>query len=130
MARPRRGPAPRPGGATGRPGAGRPGQGRPGQGGKRPGARAARLEKKQKQRTKQLARAGDSKEEAIEFDGTIVEALPNVMFRIDLDNGHRILGHISGKMRKHYIRILPGDRVKVELSGYDLTRGRIVYRYR
>jgi translation initiation factor IF-1 len=129
MARPRRGPAPRPGGATGRPG-GRPGQGRPGQGAKRPGARQARLEKKQKQRTKQLARAGDAKEEAIEFDGTIVEALPNVMFRIDLDNGHRILGHISGKMRKHYIRILPGDRVKVELSGYDLTRGRIVYRYR
>ena len=128
MARPRRGPAPRPGGATGRPGGGRPGSGRPGA--KRPGSRQARLEKKQVQRTKQLARAGDSKEEAIEFDGTIVEALPNVMFRIDLDNGHRILGHISGKMRKHYIRILPGDRVKVELSGYDLTRGRIVYRYR
>ena len=130
MARPRRGPAPRPGGATGRPGAGRPGSGRPGQGGRRPGSRQARLEKKQQQRTKQLARAGDSKEDAIEFDGTIVEALPNVMFRIDLDNGHRILGHISGKMRKHYIRILPGDRVKVELSAYDLTRGRIVYRYR
>ena len=127
MARPRRGPAPRPGGATGR--QGRPG-GRPGQGAKRPGSRAARLEKKAQQRTKQLARAGDAKEEAIEFDGTIVEALPNVMFRVDLDNGHRILGHISGKMRKHYIRILPGDRVKVELSPYDLTRGRIVYRYR
>ena len=59
-----------------------------------------------------------------------MEALPNVMFRIDLDNGHNILGHISGKMRKHYIRILPGDRVTVELSPYDLTRGRIVYRHR
>ena|SRR5687768_12310691 len=127
MARPRRGPAPRAGGASGR--SGRPG-GRPGTGAKRPGSRQARLEKKQVQRTKQLARAGDSKEDAIEFDGTIVEALPNVMFRIDLDNGHRILGHISGKMRKHYIRILPGDRVKVELSAYDLTRGRIIYRYR
>ena len=128
MARPRRGPAPRAGGASGR--GGRPGGGRPGTGAKRPGSRQARLEKKQVQRTKQLARAGDSKEDAIEFDGTIVEALPNVMFRIDLDNGHRILGHISGKMRKHYIRILPGDRVKVELSAYDLTRGRIIYRYR
>jgi translation initiation factor IF-1 len=127
MARPRRGPAPRAGGASGR--SGRPG-GRPGTGAKRPGSRQARLEKKQVQRTKQLARAGDSKEDAIEFDGTIVEALPNVMFRIDLDNGHRILGHISGKMRKHYIRILPGDRVKIELSAYDLTRGRIIYRYR
>ena len=128
MARPRRGPAPRAGGASGR--SGRPGGGRPGTGAKRPGSRQARLEKKQVQRTKQLARAGDSKEDAIEFDGTIVEALPNVMFRIDLDNGHRILGHISGKMRKHYIRILPGDRVTIELSPYDLTRGRIVYRHR
>ncbi len=129
MARPRRGRGPAPRQAAG---AGRPGGGRPGQGGvRRPGSsRAAKLEKKAKQRTKQLARAGDAKEEAIEFDGTIVEALPNVMFRIDLDNGHRILGHISGKMRKHYIRILPGDRVKIELSPYDLTRGRIIYRYR
>jgi translation initiation factor IF-1 len=88
------------------------------------------MEAKQVQRTKQLARAGDNKEQAIEFDGVIVESLPNTMFRIDLDNGHRILGHISGKMRKHYIRILPGDRVKVELSAYDLTRGRIIFRYR
>ena len=111
----------------------RPGQ-RPGGPKQTPARRAAsrqqRLENKQSQRTKQLARAGDNKEEAIEFDGVVVESLPNTMFRIDLDNGHRILGHISGKMRKHYIRILPGDRVKVELSGYDLTRGRIVYRYR
>ena len=121
--RTRRGPIARPAG-------GRPGGGRPGTGARRPGARAARMEAKAQQRTKQLARAGDNKEQAIEFDGTIVEALPNVMFRIDLDNGHRVLGHISGKMRKNYIRILPGDRVKVELSAYDLTRGRIVYRYR
>jgi translation initiation factor IF-1 len=63
-------------------------------------------------------------------EGTIVEALPNTMFRVDLDNGHRVLGHISGKMRKHYIRILPGDKVTVELSPYDLTRGRITYRHR
>ncbi|HEX9824547.1 MAG TPA: translation initiation factor IF-1 [Actinomycetota bacterium] len=66
----------------------------------------------------------------MQVEGTIVEALPNVMFRVDLENGHRILGHISGKMRKHYIRILPGDRVTIELSPYDLTRGRIVYRHR
>ena len=97
---------------------------------RRAASRQQRLENKQTQRTKQLARAGDSKEQAIEFDGVVVEALPNTMFRIDLDNGHRILGHISGKMRKHYIRILPGDRVKVELSGYDLTRGRVIFRYR
>ncbi|HEX2030923.1 MAG TPA: translation initiation factor IF-1 [Actinomycetota bacterium] len=66
----------------------------------------------------------------MQVEGTIVEPLPNTMFRIDLENGHRILGHISGKMRKHYIRILPGDRVTVELSPYDLTRGRITYRHR
>jgi translation initiation factor IF-1 len=123
MARPRRRPPQRTGA---RPGA-RPGQGKPA-GPRR--SRAARMEAKQVQRTKQLARAGDNKEQAIEFDGVIVESLPNTMFRIDLDNGHRILGHISGKMRKHYIRILPGDRVKVELSAYDLTRGRIIFRYR
>jgi translation initiation factor IF-1 len=77
-----------------------------------------------------MERAGNQKESTIQVDGTIVEALPNTMFRIDLENGHRILGHISGKMRKHYIRILPGDRVTVELSPYDLTRGRITYRHR
>ena len=70
------------------------------------------------------------KEEAIEVEGVIQEALPNAMFRVELQNGHTILGHISGKMRKHYIRILPGDKVKVELSPYDLTRGRITYRLR
>ena len=70
------------------------------------------------------------KEKAIEAEGTVVEPLPNAMFRVDLDNGHRVLAHISGKMRMHYIRILPGDRVKGELSPYDLTRGRITYRYK
>lgn len=68
------------------------------------------------------------KEEPIEVVGEVVEPLPNAMFRVRLDNGHMILAHISGKMRMHYIRILPGDRVNVELSPYDLTRGRITYR--
>ena len=71
-----------------------------------------------------------AKEESIEVTGIIKEALPNAMFRVELENGHEVLGHISGKMRKYYIRILPGDKVKVELSPYDLTRGRIVYRYK
>jgi len=66
----------------------------------------------------------------IEVEGTVVEPLPNAMFRVELENGHKVLAHISGKMRMHYIRILPGDRVRVELSPYDLTRGRVVYRYR
>jgi translation initiation factor IF-1 len=66
----------------------------------------------------------------VEVEGTIVEALPNAMFRVELDNSHRVLAHVSGKMRKFFIRILPGDRVKVELSPYDLTRGRITYRFR
>ncbi len=70
------------------------------------------------------------KEEAIQVEGTVLEPLPNTMFRVELDNGHRVLAHISGKMRMHYIRILPGDRVVVELSPYDLTRGRITYRYK
>ncbi|ALC16692.1 MAG: translation initiation factor IF-1 [Desulfuromonadales bacterium GWD2_61_12] len=69
-----------------------------------------------------------SKEEAIEVEGSVIEPLPNAMFRVKLDNGHVVLAHISGKMRKFYIRILPGDRVTVELSPYDLTRGRITYR--
>jgi len=69
-----------------------------------------------------------AKEEAIEVEGTVVEPLPNAMFRVKLDNNHVVLAHISGKMRKYYIRILPGDRVTVELSPYDLTRGRITYR--
>lgn len=70
------------------------------------------------------------KEEAIELEGTVAEPLPNAMFKVELDNGHMVLAHISGKMRMHYIRILPGDRVKVELSPYDLNRGRITYRYK
>jgi len=69
-----------------------------------------------------------AKEEAIEVEGTVAETLPNAMFRVDLDNGHRVLAHISGKMRMHYIRILPGDKVVVQLSPYDLTRGRITFR--
>ena len=68
------------------------------------------------------------KEEKIEMEGEITEALPSTMFRVQLDGGHSVLATISGKMRKHYIRLLPGDRVKVELSAYDLTRGRITYR--
>jgi translation initiation factor IF-1 len=70
------------------------------------------------------------KDGVIEIEGAVVEALPNAMFRVELSNGHRVLAHISGKMRQHYIRILPEDRVVVELSPYDLTRGRIVYRYK
>jgi translation initiation factor IF-1 len=71
----------------------------------------------------------ESKKDAIAVEGKIVEALPNAMFQVELDNGHNVLGHISGKMRKNFIRILPGDRVVVELSPYDLSRGRITYRY-
>lgn len=71
-----------------------------------------------------------SKEKPIEVEGVVSESLPNAMFRVKLEQGHQILAHISGKMRQHYIRILPGDRVLVELSPYDLTRGRIVYRYK
>ncbi len=69
-----------------------------------------------------------AKEEAIEVEGTVVEVLPNARFRVELENGHKVLAHISGKMRMHYIRILTGDKVKMELSPYDLTMGRITYR--
>jgi len=69
-----------------------------------------------------------AKEEPIEVEGKVIEPLPNAMFRVELENGHRILAHISGKMRMHFIKILPGDKVTVELSPYDLTRGRITYR--
>ncbi len=68
------------------------------------------------------------KEETIEVEGIVIETLPNTMFRVELKNGHRVLSHISGKIRKHFIKILPGDKVMVELSSYDLTKGRIVYR--
>jgi translation initiation factor IF-1 len=70
------------------------------------------------------------KEDAIEVEGTVVEPLPNAMFRVELENGHKVLAHVSGKMRMNFIRILPGDKVKVELSPYDLTRGRITYRFK
>jgi translation initiation factor IF-1 len=70
------------------------------------------------------------KNDAIEVEGQVVEALPNAMFRVTLQNGHTVLAHVSGKMRMHFIRILPGDKVKVELSPYDLTRGRSTYRMR
>lgn len=71
-----------------------------------------------------------AKEESIKVDGTIVETLPNASFRVELENGHKVLAHISGKMRMHFIKILPGDKVTVELSPYDLSRGRITYRYK
>ena len=71
-----------------------------------------------------------AKEDSIEMEGTIVDTLPNTMFRVELDNGHLVTAHISGKMRKHYIRILTGDRVTVELTPYDLTKGRITFRAR
>ncbi len=71
-----------------------------------------------------------AKKEAIEVEGVVAEALPNAMFRVELPNGHKVLAHISGKIRVHYIRILPGDRVLIELSPYDLSRGRITYRFK
>ena len=71
-----------------------------------------------------------NKEDTIEVEGTVLEPLPNAMFRVELDNSHKVLAHISGKMRMHYIKILPGDKVIVELSPYDLNRGRIIYRYK
>lgn len=71
-----------------------------------------------------------AKDDVIEVEGKVIEPLPNAMFRVELENGHKILAHVSGKIRMHYIRILPGDRVTVELSPYDLTRGRITYRFK
>ncbi len=71
-----------------------------------------------------------AKEDAIELEGTVIEPLPNAMFKVELENGHQVLAHISGKMRMHYIKILPGDKVTIELSPYDLDRGRITYRYK
>ena len=70
-----------------------------------------------------------AKEESIEVEGTILEPLPNAMFRVELDNGHKILAHVSGKMRMNYIKLLPGDKVKLEMSPYDLSKGRIIFRY-
>jgi translation initiation factor IF-1 len=71
-----------------------------------------------------------AKEQAIRVDGTILETLPNATFQVELENGHKVLAHVSGKMRMHFIKILPGDKVTIEISPYDLTRGRIVYRYK
>ena len=71
-----------------------------------------------------------AKQDAIELEGTVVEPLPNAMFKVELENGHQVLAHISGKMRMHYIKILPGDKATIELSPYDLDRGRITYRYK
>jgi translation initiation factor IF-1 len=71
-----------------------------------------------------------AKEETVTVEGKVLETLPNTLFKVELENGHQVLAHVSGKMRKHFIRILPGDRVTVELSPYDLSRGRIVYRYK
>jgi translation initiation factor IF-1 len=85
---------------------------------------------KKRGKEKKKADSGNPKEDAIEVMATVIEPLPNAMFRVELENKHRVLAHISGKMRKNFIRILPGDRVAVELSPYDLTRGRIVYRYK
>lgn len=107
----------RPGG--GRPGGGRPGGGRPGGGGGRPGGGGPAPEPQD-----------DGKEQGIEVQGVIAENLPNAMFKIKLESGHEVLAHVSGKIRMNFIRILPGDRVLVELSPYDLTRGRILYRYK
>jgi translation initiation factor IF-1 len=83
-----------------------------------------------KRKTKERGPDTSNKEEGIQVEGTVVEPLPNAMFKVELENGHQVLAHISGKMRMHYIRILPGDKVLVELSPYDLTRGRVVYRYK
>lgn len=83
-----------------------------------------------RRRTKTAKVQQTPKEDVLEVEGTVVEPLPNAMFRVELENGHRVLAHVSGRIRMHFIRILPGDRVTVELSPYDLTRGRIVYRYK
>jgi translation initiation factor IF-1 len=94
---------------------------------RRRGGRPARTKKASAEKA---AKTATPKEEAIEVEGTIVEPLPNAMFRVELTNGHRVLAHVSGKIRMNFIRILPGDRVLVELSPYDLTHGRITYRYK
>ena len=97
----------------------------------RPGQRRFKRRKKRKnpnQVANDPQKANES--EAIEVSGTVVDALPNAMFNVELENGHVVLAHISGKMRRHFIRILRGDRVTVELSPYDLTRGRLVYRFK
>ena len=94
------------------------------------GNRGGRRPDRAKKKAERSAASASPKEEAIEVEGTIVEPLPNAMFRVELANGHKVLAHVSGKIRMHFIRILPGDRVLVELSPYDLTHGRITYRYK
>ena len=88
------------------------------------------MRKQRPQTDKRKADAENPKEDAIEVMATVIEPLPNAMFRVELENKHQVLAHVSGKMRKNFIRILAGDKVAVELSPYDLTRGRIVYRYK
>lgn len=95
---------------------------------RRPGGRQRPDKKKKK--TERVEKVGSTKEEAIEVEGTVVEPLPNAFFRVELSNGHKVLARVSGKIRMNFIRILPGDRVLVELSPYDLTQGRITYRYK
>ena len=92
--------------------------------------RGGRVSRGKKAGAEKAAKTATPKEEAIEAEGTIVEPLPNAMFRVELTNGHSVLAHVSGKIRMNFIRILPGDRVLVELSPYDLTHGRITYRYK
>jgi len=92
--------------------------------------RGGRVPRAKKSSAEKAAKTATPKEEAIEVEGTIVEPLPNAMCRVELTNGHRVLAHVSGKIRMNFIRILPGDRVLVELSPYDLSHGRITYRYK
>jgi len=117
---------------AGKPGGHRPSSGRPG-GGQRSGGSRPAQGRVGGGRPSPVRKAEDEqpeKESGIEVQGVVVENLPNTMFKIRLDSGHELLAHISGKIRMHYIKILPGDRVLVELTPYDLTRGRILYRYR
>lgn len=122
----RQGGPPRPGGF--RPGGGRPGGGRPGGGGGR--SSGGRGGGGRGPGPKKVEEPTDAKEQGIEVQGVITENLPNAMFRVQLESGHQVLAHVSGKIRMNFIKILPGDRVLVELSPYDLTRGRILYRYK
>jgi len=122
----------RPGGYGGyRPGGGRPGGSRPGGGGGgRPGGGRPGGGGGGRPAPKKTEDQTDPKEQGIEVQGVISENLPNAMFRVKLESGHEVLAHVSGKIRMNFIKILPGDRVLVELSPYDLTRGRILYRYK
>ena len=96
--------------------------------GRRPGG--YKRSDKRKKKAERAEHVGSTKEEAIEVEGVVVEPLPNAFFRVELSNGHKVLARVSGKIRMNFIRILPGDRVLVELSPYDLTQGRITYRYK